>query len=116
MEDQNQAAAETAPTEPQQKTALARKFLGIVHLKEWIKLADGKNYSGVYGWVTVLTTQEAVGFAPGDREANWLVIVHKGEEPGEGASFVVFNGCQIRGFQAVKNQWSVDKDFYTVED
>ncbi len=96
------------------KPVLKKKFKGIVHLKEWIKLSNGKMYNGIYGWITVLTAIEAAGFNPGDKEANWLVVVCEDESPSEDSDHITINGCQIRGFETLKYTHALDKDFAKV--
>lgn len=94
------------------ETVLKTKFFGVVHLKEWMKFANGRNYSAISGWVRVIPAKEAVGFVPGDKEANWVAVITKNENPKAKEPTVVMLGCQIRGFEAEVT--THDRDIYHV--
>lgn len=92
-----------------------QRFRGVVHLKEWMRLSDGKNYIGVFGWVTISTAEEAFGFSTGPKESTWFAMVHGDEEIEDESSFISLLGCQIRGFEKLKPTWGLDRDIFRVD-
>lgn len=93
---------------------LKKKFRGIVLLKEWVKLGNGKMFGGIFGFVTVMEAKDAAGFTPADKESNWVAVVTQNEVPGEDEPTLIFLGCQIRGFQTWTYSHTLDKDMFQV--
>lgn len=91
-----------------------KTFQGIVHLKEWMKLSNGKSYAGFYGYVTVMPAVEAIGFAPSDRESNWVAFVSEKEIPQDGEDSITILGCQVRGFEVQRYTHTLDASFARV--
>jgi hypothetical protein len=69
----------------------AKNFDGIVHLKQYALMPDGKQYIGIAGKISVVSDQEMVGFeVKGGETANWVLRVD-----GEGGSVNIL-GCQVK--------------------
>lgn len=66
-------------------------FVGIVQLKGFAMMPDGRQYMGVAGKVSVLRDEEVVGFkVSGGETANWLCRVE-----GPSGSINIL-GCQVK--------------------
>lgn len=70
---------------------ISKDFAGTVVLKQWMHYpADGRQYMGFWGKVSILSDEEAVGFKVQGNESNWIARVQ-----GETSSVNIL-GCQIR--------------------
>lgn len=68
-----------------------KEFTGIVQLKNYAVMPDGRNCIGVAGKVSVLSDEEVVGFkVKGGDTTNWICRVD-----GPNGSINIL-GCQIR--------------------
>lgn len=92
-----------------------KNFPGIVHLKDWLQMPDGKAYLAIAGRCSVISDEEMLGFKVGRAESNWLVRV----EGGEGGSVNIL-GCQVRAvsvlppLQPGAEYVNSNRDFYWV--
>jgi hypothetical protein len=89
----------------------AQDFTGIVHLKGFNMMPDGKQYIGIAGRVSVLRDEEVVGFeVRGGETANWICRID-----GPNGSINVL-GCQVRMVHQFDNGIPADLDgqFYKV--
>lgn len=68
-----------------------KDFDGTVVTMDWVRMPDGRMYSGFRGKVTILSAEEAVGWVPtGHNSANWMARI-----TGKRTS-VNLMGCQVR--------------------
>lgn len=68
-----------------------QEFTGIVQLKGYAVMPDGKQYIGVAGKVSVIKDEEMIGFeVRGGETANWLLRID-----GPTGSINVL-GCQVK--------------------
>lgn len=88
-----------------------RGFTGIVQLKGYVLMLDGKQYIGVAGKISILSDEEVAGFeARGGETANWIARV-------EGPSGTVnILGCQIRMVHQLDGDLPADltREYYRV--
>ena len=69
----------------------AKDFTGIVNLKHYTIMPDGKQYIAIAGQVSALSDKEVVGFeVKGGDTANWILRV---DGP---SSSVNILGCQVK--------------------
>lgn len=69
----------------------ASGFDGIVQLKQYALMPDGKQYIGVAGKVSILRDEDVVGWkVAGGETANWIARI---EGPGGSVNIL---GCQIK--------------------
>lgn len=66
-------------------------FAGTVVTMDWIRMPDGRMYSGLAGRISIFSAKEAVGWEPtGHNSANWMARI-------QGAKTSVnLMGCQVR--------------------
>lgn len=86
-------------------------FDGIVQMKHFMLMPDGKQYIGAAGKVTFVTDMEMVGFeVKGGETANWLLRVD-----GPGGSLNIL-GCQVRAVHQYDNGVpdALDSSYYRV--
>lgn len=68
-----------------------KEFAGVVQLKHYAMMPDGKQYIGIAGSCSVISDEEMVGFeVKGGDTANWVMRI---DGP---TSSVNVLGCQIR--------------------
>ncbi len=86
-------------------------FAGIVQLKQYALIPDGRQYLGIAGDVSILRDEDIVGFkVSGGETANWIARVN-----GRSGSVNIL-GCQIKmvhQFDAGLSDTLV-RDFYRV--
>lgn len=86
-------------------------FTGIVQLKQFALMPDGRQYIGVVGKVSIHRDEDVVGFkVAGGETANWIARV---EGPGGTVNIL---GCQIKMVHQYDDGLPAElpKDFYPV--
>lgn len=86
-------------------------FTGIVQLKQYALMPDGKQYIGIAGKVSILSDQDVVGFkVAGGETANWIARV---EGPTGSVNIL---GCQIKLVHQVDGELdpNLTREYYKV--
>lgn len=82
---------------------VTKNFLGVVFLKEGIWNTDGRHYSSVLGFISLLEDKDIAGFVVSNRESNWCARVTNNS----GTESMNILGCQIR---SISNIEKIPKD------
>jgi hypothetical protein len=89
----------------------ATEFQGIVQLKNYAIMPDGKQYIGIAGKCSVVKDEEMIGFeVRGGETANWMMRID-----GDKGSVNVL-GCQVRMVHQFDDAVpeDLDQDYYEV--